>query len=125
MAKRDFSDAFRSFIRRHITSVEQIEVLLMLFANPERRWTVREINDAMRTDETSIASRLAALAQSNLAQGSAETGYRYAATGNLGRMVEELQREYGLRRFRVIELVFSPLGAAASFADAFRLGERE
>jgi hypothetical protein len=121
MGKREFSDQFRTFVNKYITSVEQIEVLLILVANPERTWPVHEISAILRSSPNSIAARLDALARSRLAQGDLENGYRYAASGRSHEMVEQLQDEYAARRFSVIELVFSRPDAARSFADAFRL----
>ena len=120
MGKREFTDAFRTFVNKNITSVEQIEVLLILLANPERVWTVSEISAILRSSPNSIASRLQALHQAGLARAEEGQGYRYAASGRSHQMVELLQEEYGARRFSVIELVFSRPDAARSFADAFR-----
>jgi hypothetical protein len=125
MAKREFSDGLRTFVNKYITSVEQIEVLLLLLANPQRVWSVHEISAILRSSPASIQTRLAALAKAHLAVGTAEVGYRYAATGRLHALVEELSDEYGARRFSVIELVFSRQDPARSFADAFRLREDE
>jgi hypothetical protein len=123
MRKREFSDGLRTFVNKNITSVEQIEVLLLLLANPQRVWSVDEISAILRSSPSSIQTRLASLAKARLAVGSPEIGYRYAATGRLHALVEELSDEYGARRFSVIELVFSRPDAARSFADAFRLRE--
>ncbi len=120
MGKREFTDAFRTFVNKHITSVEQIEVLLILLANPERTWTVAEISAILRSSPNSIASRLQALEASRLARAHEGQGYRYSASGHSHAMVEMLQDEYAARRFSVIELIFSRPDAARSFADAFR-----
>ncbi|HLI97118.1 MAG TPA: hypothetical protein VKT72_13700 [Candidatus Baltobacteraceae bacterium] len=122
MPKREFSLAFRTFINKNISSVEQIEVLLILHANPERVWTVDEISAILRSSPNSIRSRLTVLADRNLCR-AAEGGYRYRASGRLDEMVEVLASQYAERRFSVIELVFSRPDAALSFADAFRLRE--
>jgi DNA-binding MarR family transcriptional regulator len=119
MAKREFTDAFRTFVNKYITSVEQIEVLLILFANPDRAWTIHEISAILRSSPHSITSRLHALEHAGLARAESD-GYRYASRGKSHEMVEMLQEEYGARRFSVIELVFSRPDAARSFADAFR-----
>lgn len=125
MGKREFSDGLRTFVNKYITSVEQIEVLLLLLANPQRVWSIDEISAILRSSPSSIQTRLAALAKARLAVGTPEVGYRYAATGRLHALVEELSDEYGARRFSVIELIFSKPDAARSFADAFRLREDE
>jgi hypothetical protein len=123
MGKREFSPAFRTFVNKYISSVEQIEVLLILLANPERSWGVPEISAILRSSPNSIASRLDALIAARLAAGNPEQGYRYAASGRTHALVEQLQDEYAARRFSVIELIFAPPDAMQSFADAFRLRE--
>lgn len=125
MPKREFSPAFRTFINKNIASVEQIEVLLILHANPERAWSIDEISAILRSSPNSIKSRLMMLEQRGLSAPVQPTGYRYAASGRLHDMVEVLADEYALRRFSVIELIFSRPDAARSFADAFRLREDE
>jgi predicted transcriptional regulator len=125
MAKREFTDAFRTFVNKNITSVEQIEVLLILLANPERSWNVNEISAILRSSPNSISSRLQVLEQRGLARSTAGAEYRYAASGRSHEMVEMLQEEYGARRFSVIELVFSRPDAARSFADAFRFKDED
>ncbi len=125
MARREFSHEFRTFINKNINSVEQIEVLLILHANPERVWTIDEISAIMRSSRNSIRSRLENLASRKLSAVVHAEGFRYAASGRLHGMVEMLADEYAQRRFSVIELVFSRPDAARMFADAFRLREEE
>jgi hypothetical protein len=125
VARREFSSEFQTFINKNINSVEQIEVLLILHANPERVWTIDEISAIMRSSPNSIRSRLEGLAARKLSVAVPNAGYRYAASGRLHGMVEQLAEEYGQRRFSVIELVFSRPDAARTFADAFRLREED
>jgi hypothetical protein len=68
---------------------------------------------------------LEALTRRHMARPEDDQGYRYAASGRLHDMVESLASEYAVRRFSVIELVFSRPDAARTFADAFRLREEE
>ena len=120
MAKREFSPAFRTFVNKNITSVEQIEVLLILHANPDRVWSVNEISAILRSSPYAIESRMPGLIQARLAR-AMEGGFQYAANGRSHAFVEMLQDEYSARRFSVIELVFSKADPLQSFADAFRL----
>ena len=122
MAKREFPSAFRTFVNKTITSVEQIEVLLILHANPERVWTVGEISAILRSSPYAIESRMPGLISAKLAR-AVEGGYQYTASGRAHAFVETLQEEYSARRFSVIELVFSKPDPLQSFADAFRLRE--
>lgn len=121
MARKGFSATFRNFVRRYIDSVEQVEVLLILRANAARAWSIDEISAILRSSPHSIGARLSHLAALGLAAGDPGEGYRYAASGTDDAAVEELEREYGERRFSVIEMIFTKPDAARSFADAFRL----
>jgi hypothetical protein len=125
VGRREFSSEFQTFINKNINSVEQIEVLLILRANPERVWTIDEISAIMRSSPNSIRARLEGLAARKLSAAAPNEGFRYAASGRLHAMVEVLAQEYALRRFSVIELVFSRPDAARMFADAFRLREED
>lgn len=124
MAKRDFPAAFRTFVNRNITSVEQIEVLLILHAKPERVWTVDEISAILRSSPYAIESRLPGLIAAKLAKQTG-AGYQYTGSGRSHAYVEQLQEEYGARRFSVIELVFSKPDPLQSFADAFRIRDED
>lgn len=124
MAKREFSPAFRTFVNKNITSVEQIEVLLILHANPDRVWSVAEISAILRSSPYAIESRMPGLMSAKLAKG-VEGGYQYVASGRPHAFVEQLQEEYSARRFSVIELVFSKPDPLQSFADAFRIKDED
>ena len=124
MAKREFSYAFQTFVNKHISSVEQIEVLLLLLADPGRVWKIDELSVTLRSSANSIASRLSALEAARLVTRNG-SGYRYTAAGGAHEMVQLLQKEYAERRFSVIDLVYSRGDAARSFADAFRFRDEE
>lgn len=124
MAADDFPIAFKRFVAKNIHSVEQIEVLLLLRAEPERDWTPQGISTMLRSAEQSIRSRLDGLVARSLAV-RGEGGYRYAAHGADREMVEMLRVEYERRLYKVIDLVFSRPDAARSFADAFRLRDED
>ena len=125
MATRDFSVAFRTFVNKHITSIEQIEVLLVLYQDRARLWSISELSAMLRSSPNAIGSRIESLKRSRLAQGTAASGYRYSAGGHDDDMVAVLKEQYAMRRFSVIELVFSPASGAQLFADAFRFTEEE
>lgn len=124
MAKHEFSAAFRTFVNKNITSVEQIEVLLLLHANPERVWSTGEISATLRSSSYAIESRMPGLVAARLAR-AAGGGYQYAAAGGAHAFVQMLQQEYSARRFSVIDLVFSKSDPLQSFAEAFRLKEED
>lgn len=118
-------EAVRRLIADHVKSVEQLEVLLLLRANPDRDWNGDEVSRTLQSQPESAAARLADLAARGFCarRGEGENRYRYApATAALARTVDELADSYAKRRHTVISLIFeSPSDAIQSFADAFRL----
>ena len=111
----------KDFIARHIHSVEQLEVLLLVRAAPDRDWTANDISRALVTARDTALVRLEDLEQRGLTQRSGE-GWRYAAAGQVARAVDDVAAAYASRRFTVVELIFSkPSDQASVFADAFRV----
>ena len=119
----DLPDAVQRFLERHIDSLEQLEILLLL-----RREPGLELNPAQVTAELRLGAgselRLDALCAGGLL---ASTGdpprYRYQASPQLDAEVEAVARCYAQYRVAMISFIFSPRrdGAIRGFADAFDL----
>jgi hypothetical protein len=95
------------FVRRHITSAGQLDVLLLLRGAPERSWPAASVAREVYGDVAAVAPLLDSLS----AQGFLETtpeGYRYT------RM-----------RHRVIRAIYEAPDPAVSFSEAFRLRKRK
>ncbi len=116
-------DDVARFIDEHVHSVEQLEVLLALRAEPEREWTADELSAVVATSPASVSLRLADLGDRGfVARGSVPDSFRYAAPAHTARVIDALADCYGRLRVRVISRIFSkPSEGARSFADAFRL----
>jgi hypothetical protein len=119
----DLSPATRAFITRHIVSVEELEVLLLLYEGKERDWSAAEINERLRSQETSIGKWLDVLTSLKLAQRTADGRYRFApASDELARDTAALAEAYRERRIKVIELIFAkPAANLLEFVRAFEL----
>ncbi|MBW3541352.1 MAG: hypothetical protein KY476_13880 [Planctomycetes bacterium] len=121
----EFSDDVKQFLSEHISSVAQLEVLLLLRAQREREWTASEVSKALYTTPDMAAEQLAELAgRGLLARGDgAETKYRYwPASPELDAQAGLLDTAYKERRVAVITAIYSqPLDKVRTFADAFRL----
>ncbi len=125
MRAGELPEAVRRFIADHIDSVEQLEILLLLFHHPERSWTAEAVARELRISALSAGDRLKDMARSTLlarVQGS-EGEYRYAPENQQqGVVVAGLAAAYSERRVTVINLIFSkPIDKIRTFADAFRL----
>jgi len=60
MPDETLSPAVKQLLARHIGSVEQLEVLLLLRGSPERAWTSAEVYDVIRSSPASVSQRLEA-----------------------------------------------------------------
>ncbi len=111
------------FIASCIDSVEQVEILLALRANPARHWTPEQLSRDQHSSIHSVHLRLQHLVACGLV-GKEGSSYFYAAPAGADRLVQRLAELYADRRSAVIERIFSdrkdPL---QPFSDAFRLRE--
>ena len=105
--RRAIPDDVETFIGHHISSVEQLDILLLLRQTAGRSWSAAEVARHLRRNPDSVARRLEQLWSSSLVA-SEPRGYRYEpATDDLGRDVDELADVYARRRHTVITAIFS------------------
>jgi hypothetical protein len=114
------SPAALRLIARHISSVEKLEVLLLL-RRTRTTWSGSAVATELRIDAGSAGNRLRELEAEGFVRPSDE-GHIYDARGEVDRDVEQLAREYAERRVAVITAIFSaPRDELRAFADAFRV----
>lgn len=128
----ELPEGVRRFIAEHIESVEQLEILLLLFRHPERTWSADEASRELRISELSAGERLVDLARDTRVVRAENGGrdYRYAPEdAERDEAVRGLVSAYAERRVTVINLIFSkPTDKISTFANAFRFwkgGERD
>ncbi len=116
----------RRFLLQCIDSVEQLEVLLLLYRTPERVWSPEAVAQALYSNTGSIARRLAGLHVSGLVASAESPSYRYQpSTAALGGTVTLLAETYRERRVAVITVIASkPMENVRAFSDAFRLRKK-
>jgi len=119
--------AVEKFIRRHIDSVEQLEVLILLRENPEREWSAASVARELRSTTSAIQLRLDRLVDHRFVTKSHNGTYSFDAQAQIASEIDELIATYRTRRTTIIEMIFAaPSDSVRSFADAFRLrGEAE
>jgi hypothetical protein len=119
----------RRFIDTYISSVEQLEILLLLWSAPAEEWSARRVSDTLRTCESSAAHRLADLAVHGLLTTRSESPalYRYSSRGDsVDRTVAALSAVYAEFRYRVIDAIFAkPTDKLRVYADAFRIRKED
>ena len=122
----DLPKHVKRFISQHISSVEQLEVLLLLRGDPSVSWDPEEVSRELYSQPESALVRLDDLTSRGFL---AVVGprYRYAPVSEtLAHDVEVLADMYARRRVRVITHIFaSPDQAVQSFSAAFRFKEND
>jgi hypothetical protein len=115
------------FLYQNIDSVEQLEVLLLLWRTPERGWTSDEVATAVYSHPTSVVRRLAMLLGQGLLREREPGCYQYAPrTADLHETVTRLDHMYRERRVAVITLIASkPIENVRAFSDAFRIRRKK
>ena len=115
-------------IARQVESMEQLETLLLLHAEPGRSFTAADIAERL-TLEPASAARTADLLEGRhlLERGAAPDSWRYAAGTTFHAAVESLAHAYRTRPVTLIKAVYErPVGALRSFSEAFRIrGDRD
>ena len=119
----------QNFINAHIDSVDQVEALIIMRADPSHEWTAEEIAKRLYTSSESTSARLAHLHRKGLLSEirSDTVRYRYEQRNRrLSDAVESLVETYAKRKVAVINQIFSgPTDDVQSFADAFRFRKEQ
>lgn len=125
MTYEEIPQEIKDFIVRHINSVEQLEILLLLQGSPTREWSARDVAQELRSDTQSVAVRMADLHARGFLHGQEASApmYRFnPANAQEAQLVAKLASVYAQRRMAVINLIFSkPIDKIRVFADAFNL----
>jgi hypothetical protein len=118
----------RQFLLRYIDSVEQLEVLLLLCGSPSTAWSPEAVAQALYSNPTSVAYRLAMLQRHELiAAADPPSSYRYQpGHPALHEAVTRVAEMYKQRRVAVITFIASkPMANVRAFSDAFRLRKKD
>ena len=120
-------DDVRQFLHQNIDSVEQLEVLLLLWRTPERGWSSEEVATAIYSHPSSIVRRLTLLLGQRLLREREPGCYQYAPhTAELHETVTRVDHMYRERRVAVITLIASkPIETVRAFSDAFRIRKKK
>lgn len=115
------------FLYQHIESVEQLEVLLLLWQAPDRGWTANDVARALYSHPSSVANRLALLMGQGMLRETQPGHYQYAPRSTeLHQTVSRVVETYRERRVAVITLIASkPLENVRAFSDAFRIRRKK
>ncbi|MGH8727381.1 MAG: hypothetical protein ACREV9_04310 [Burkholderiales bacterium] len=115
------------FLTRHIDSVAQLEVLLLLYNNGHRQWTPRDVASELRIASDWAAERMKELHANGLLAEESESSYRYAPKSEkLKSVVKAVAQTYAERRVAVIDFIYAkPLSNLRVFAESFRIRKKD
>jgi hypothetical protein len=118
------SDRLKAFLEQRLSSLDQIDVVMLLRADPARSWTAPEVAGALETAPETAAMRLFLLASGGLIafEPSAIPRYRYASVDvETDSMLQQLSDVLSLNRDAVMAALQTPHDPIRSFSDAFKL----
>lgn len=127
--ENELKKELKGFVSQYITSLEELEVLFIMFKEPERFWTAQEIFALTQSNLVSVARRLEQLNESGflVKDGDAKPRYRFSPKSpELAERTAELKDAYAMSKYKIIEAIFStPHGQAQIFADSFKFKKKE
>lgn len=112
-----------NFIALHIKSLDQLEVLLLLAALPDREWSVDAVYQVVKSSRQAVSQRLDEFVTKGLiARGEAPDTYRYCPqTDETANAISQLGAVYKTSRHKILELIYSSKNdAVKGFSEAFR-----
>lgn len=122
MAAQYVPDDVRDFILKHIASVAQIEALLLIWSNPEKRWGLRQIAARIYISDAETAKALDGLCAGGLlARGDGIFSLNTSAENV--EMIRKLQEAYARHLIPVTDVIHRKSRSTSSAAGAFRLLE--
>lgn len=115
--------AWFDFVRRHVDSIETLEILLLLHRAPDTSWTPPALDDHFGMKSGVADKRLQGLLKHGLVIRDPSGGYRLRPkTEDLRAGLEDLATAYAERRSTVVNTVFSEnLARLRAFSNAFKV----
>jgi hypothetical protein len=121
----EISPLARGLINEHISTVGQLEVLLLLRLRPDEWWSTAALDRELRLNEAWIARLLPDFCGRGFCEQSSEQPARFRyrpKTRELAQAVDALAQDYLIHRVSITNLIYSkPSPAIQAFADAFDL----
>lgn len=119
----DVPAELRTFISEHIGSIVQLELLLLLAADPQKSWSSDEAAKVLYVSPTAAFGLLEGMRARGLLEALQQERFRFVPqNADWGPLVAALAAFYKERRLTVIDLIYNrPVDKFQSFADAFRI----
>jgi hypothetical protein len=117
----------QQFISRHLRSVEQLEILVLLWGKPSATWSVQSVYEVILSTRPSVERWLEEFTDMGFLKKTTDTPplYQFSAAGEAAATVGALAQLYKIKPVRIIEAIYRKnRDAAQVFADAFKLRKR-
>lgn len=98
-------DTVQRLVSQYISSVSELEVLLLVRRTRERTWSADDASRELRTSPELASVCLDQLVRKGFLKQTSGT-YRYVAAGRLDAAVRDLDRAYDRYRTRIVRMIF-------------------
>lgn len=125
----------QNFITTYIGSVEQLEILLLLYSDPTKAWCPAELSRRFRSSLDSVSARLQGLLNNGLVTRIEENPgpkFKYhSPSDSINERVQELSACYAQKRSTIINMIYTgnsrvgASGAVQNLADAFKIKQED
>ena len=107
----------REFLLAHVDSIELLDVLLLLAANPELSFAASEVSDQLRTATSSAANRLETLHRRRLVEVVEDGCFQVRPDPELAETLRQVRLAYRDWRVTVVAVIYSrPSGLVRRFS---------
>lgn len=122
LTDKKISDDLRSFILDCIESASQIEILVLISKDKDKKWTSQEIREQLRSSDKSVENNLKRLHLNGILS-IEENLYYYSPTNpKLENVSSELIDAFNKYPLRILEIVYNKQSEVLrEFSEAFRL----
>jgi predicted transcriptional regulator len=125
----ELSEELKDFVKHHISSIQQLNVLLVVISEPNRAWTAGEVAQKLNVSETAASTRLLSLCVKGLVKANEKPGrtFVYHPDSHLrNQMVQNLFSAYEKSPAPLLEFIYSIAeNQLRDFSDAFRIIREE
>lgn len=129
MPDSGLSEELEKFITGEIHSLEGLEILLLLSADPRKWWTANMVYDVVKSSPASVEERLKRFAARGMlkTENAAEIRYQFSAQeAELQRIMAGLRQAYKTHPVKVVQAIYAqPPDPMSEFAKAFRIRKEE
>jgi len=109
----------RDLIQRCLATMDHVEALLLLQANPGEDLTIQRAAQQLRLDDATATRVLSALTDAGLASDTGH-GFRFIASPANTRDVNDLAHAYHVRPVTLVQAIYSRPAFVTSFGDVMR-----